>query len=280
MSVSDESPGLRVSLEVRAQGLLATCDDVYERRVGERSGDDVPGPCVQHVLGDRELRAREASFAHGAQVATIVGGEGGDGTDRLDVAGDADIGFHSRTVMMSGTLRRHYIGGFIKASSMEGVMCGGAFMRVVAGPALTMSAISTSDIYGGAARVAAVRSMFAGMHYRSTVAAAWASLLYVRSATFLIEPLVTVHTEGPRGNAAAKMARLAKVLGAARMVCPLLDIACGVGALAVGVGSGLYALASRAVKGRPPPQPLVATPRVHVRNYGMCSESVASILHL
>ena len=196
------------------------------------------------------------------------------------MAGDAQISFQSRTLMMNGTLSRRYNAGFIKAASMEGVVCAGVFVRTVAGPALTMSALATADVYGGALRVAAVRTMLASMHYRANAGAAWASLFYARSATFLIEPLVSVRTNSPQGNAAAKLARLSKVLGVARMVCPLLDIACGVGAFAVGAGSGLYALARRAVKGKAAPPPVVATPRVHVRNYGLCSETASSILHL
>ena len=53
------------------------------------------------------------------------------GRDTLDVAEDATLKFRARTTLMSGTLTRRYLGGFIKAAPMEGVICGGALVRAI-----------------------------------------------------------------------------------------------------------------------------------------------------
>ena len=74
------------------------------------------------------------------------------GRDKLDVAEDAVMKFRARTTLMSGTLTRRYLGGFIKAAPMEGVICGGALVRTIGGPSASLSPLSSGDVYGGAAR--------------------------------------------------------------------------------------------------------------------------------
>ena len=149
------------------------------------------------------------------------------GRDRLDVAEDAEMKWRSRTTLMSGTLTRRYLGGFIKAAPMEGVICGGALVRTIGGPSANLSGLCSGDVYGGAARVALARTRIGLLHYRAAVGAAWSSVFYGRVADFVIEPLVSVRQAGPQSNVARKLARLSKIFGVVRMLCPLADIARG-----------------------------------------------------
>ena len=184
------------------------------------------------------------------------------GRDRLQVAEDATVEFRSRFTMMSGTLKRRFLGGFIRAASMEGIICGGALVRGIAGPAASFSVFSTSDVYGGAARTAAARIRFGLLHYRSAVGTAWSNVGSMRKTTFLIEPLVSVRRAGPRGKVASKLARLGRVLGVARMVCPLADIAAGIVGAVGALGFSLFRLIRNKVKGKPPPPATETVPRL------------------
>ena len=269
-------------LEVQAQGLLVSRDTVRERRVGAPEGEK--GAYTSQVLGSREVRCdTHESQCEGARYVIVAKPEEGEGAgdvpygeNVLEVADEAEIRFKSRTTMMSGVLERTYKGGFIKAAPMEGVMCAGAFTRVIAGPSATASALASSDVYGASAKTAAVRIQMALMHYRACAGAARTHALYVRNATFAIEPIVSVHAQTQQGAAAAKLARLGKVLGVAKMFCPLLDIACGLAGFVAGMGAGLFGLIRRAIKGPKPPPPQVTTPRIHVRNCGATNESFST----
>ena len=198
------------------------------------------------------------------------------GRDSLTVDGDAEITFGSRLTLMSGFIERNWNGGVMRLASMEGVICGGAFLRLIASPSATLSGLMTGDIYGGCARTAAVRSYLAVLHYRAAQAAAWAVGVYSRNATFVVEPLIgSPSAGGPVSSIAEKLARLGKVLSVARMVCPPLDIFVGV---LTAVPMGIYAL-FKLVAGvikKPIPIPPAGPPRVRNRNRGLALETFLS----
>ena len=201
------------------------------------------------------------------------------GRDELVVEGDASHTYHGRTLMMSGTVQRTWHGGVMRLASMEGVICGGAFVRVIASPSATLSALMSGDVYGGAARVSAVRTYLAVLHYRAAQAAAWAMGVYVRNASFVIEPIISSPSgQAPKGKIAQKLARLAKAAEVARMVCPVMDIAAGVATLPLAV-FGIVGLI-RSIVRKPVPIPPAGPPRIRTRNVGMNMEQFSSIVCL
>lgn len=201
------------------------------------------------------------------------------GRDELVVEGDASHTYHGRTLMMTGTVQRTWHGGVMRLASMEGVICGGAFVRVIASPSATLSALMSGDVYGGAARVSAVRTYLAVLHYRAAQSAAWAMGVYVRNASFVIEPIISSPSgQAPKGKIAQKLARLAKAAEVARMVCPVVDIVAGVATLPFAV-LGIVALIRSLVR-KPVPIPPAGPPRTRARNVGLNVQQFSSIVCL
>ena len=189
------------------------------------------------------------------------------GRDTLEVRGDARLEFHSRTIMMSGFVTRRLENGVVRMASLEGVICGGAFVRAVAGPSANMSPLCSGDVYGGGARSAINRSMLALLHYRAAAAAAWASGVYVRASNIVVEPLLSAPSSpGPRSMILAKLARLAaaanKVLTPLRAVLAPLDILIGLITFVPMLFFGLGMLALSLIRA-PIPIPPMGPPRVH-----------------
>ena len=234
------------------------------------------GTYSNHIGGCRSLIANRQDIQSSREIQTSIGRiqDGPDidipwGRDSLEVIGDATINVGARMLMMSGVVTRNWNGGVVRVASMEGVICGGAFLRLIAGPAATLSPLMSSDVYGGCARTAAVRTSLAVLYYRAASSAAWLSGLYVRNATFVIEPIVGSPSAGtPQSRLAAKMARLGRALSVARMVFPVLDIFIG---LTTAVPMGLYAL-GRLISGivkKPNAIPPTGPPRVRNRSAGV-----------
>ena len=216
------------------------------------------------------------------------------GLDRLAVKGDARYEFGSRTLMMSGIVERNWNGGVMRLASMEGIVCGGAMTRVIGGPSATLSGMATGDVYGGIARVSAVRSYLSVLQYRAAKDAAWAMGLYVRNATFTIEPMFSPPAGMvPKANTAAKMSRLQRVMSraskaarklakavarsriargakavgeGARMVCPLVDIIAGLATLPFAIVGIIGLIRSLAGSGKPIPIPPSGPPRMRNRS--------------
>lgn len=237
------------------------------------------GQYTNHIGGCRTLRADTQSFHTAGAMVVNVGRTTVAparpvpwGSDALTVHGNADVEFHDRRIMMAGLISRNYLGGVMRLASMEGVICGGFFMRSIFGPAMTASALMTGDVYGGVARVAMVRTYLALLHYRAAAAAAWASLTYMRCASFVIEPMLSVPSDRtPTGNAASKLARLSRTFSAVRAICPPIDILCGVvmlPLLPIMLGKFLFMLlAKRAASHlRPKAKPPSGPPRTRIRN--------------
>ena len=238
------------------------------------------GDYASYVAGGRTLVADEQTVAVDSVSTTIARRDAADqdagipwGRDSLTVLGDAELTVGSRTVLMGGIVQRNWNGGVMRLASMEGIICGGGFLRLIAGPSATLSALSTGDVYGGCARVAVVRTYLAVLQYRAAAVAAWAVGIYLRSASFVIEPIIGMPSSGgPVSNTASKLARLGRALSAVRMLCPPLDILIGV-ATFVPLGIyGLYKLIAGIVK-KPVPIPPVGPPKVRIRNAGMTQET-------
>ena len=149
------TPGLH--MDVRARGALVSRDREVHRSIGHDG-------YANQVYGNRHVKSGfEHSVYSKDRVVVVQGmeGLGNDilpdvrfGRDTLDVAEDAVLKFKARTTLMSGTLTRRYLGGFVKAAPMEGVICGGTLVRTIGGPSASLSGLATGDVYGGAARAA------------------------------------------------------------------------------------------------------------------------------
>ena len=253
-----------LGLDIRGLGGLVSRDQRHYTLVGA-------GEYANHVGGSRTLVANHQGIRTTKELRTNIGGAvaadqpGRGGRDSLTVAGDAEITFGARLVMMSGIVNRRWNGGVMRLASMEGVICGGGFLRLIASPSATLSGLNTGDVYGGCARVSVVRSYLAVLQYRAAQTALWAMGVYNRTATFVVEPLVGAPSANPASNAASKLARLGRTFEWARMVCPPLDILVGVTTLVpLGVYS-LYRLISNAIK-KPVAAPPSGPPRIRNQN--------------
>ena len=243
------------------------------------------GEYSNHIGGCRKLVADTQSIRT-LKHLTVSIGKGEDppdvdvpwGRDSLTVDNDAEMTFGSRTLMMSGFVTRNWNGGVMRLASMEGVICGGPFIRLIASPSSTLSGLMTGDVYGACARVSAVRTYLAVLHYRAAAKASWAVGMYVRNATFTIEPVINVPTQGlPVSDIGRKLARMAKMLEIARMLCPVLDIFLGLATL---IPMGIYALVSliAGIVKKPNPLPMAGPPRLRTMNVGTHMEIYGSFL--
>ena len=243
------------------------------------------GEYANHIGGCRKIVAEVQSIETHRHLTVSIGkGESAPeadvpwGRDSLTVDGDAEMSFGSRTLMMSGFVTRNWNGGVMRLASMEGVICGGAFLRLIASPSATLSGLMTGDVYGGCARVSTVRTYLAVLHYRAAAAAAWTMGVYVRNATFTIEPVVGVLSQAkPVSDIGRILARLGKMLEIARMLCPVLDIFGGVlSAIPMGIYA-LIALIAGIVK-TPNPLPMAGPPRLRQMNVGVRVENYGAFL--
>lgn len=267
-------PGL--GLDIRGLGGLVSRDRRHYTVVGH-------GEYANHVGGSRRLAANSQGIRTTKELRTSIGGElapdtgSNAGRDSLTVDGDAEITFGARLVMMSGIVNRQWNGGVMRLASMEGVICGGGFLRLIASPSATLSGLNTGDVYGGCARVSVVRSYLAVLQYRAAQTALWAMGSYNRTATFVVEPVVGTPSGNPATNTASKLARLGRAFEWARMVCPPLDILVGVGTLVpLGVHS-LYKLISSAIK-KPVAPPPSGPPRTRNQNVGVHAQAYQSVV--
>lgn len=236
------------------------------------------GGCRKLVANTQSMRTQKhltVSVAKGKSAPDV---DAPWGRDSLTVDGDAEMTFGSRTLMMAGFVTRNWNGGVMRLASMEGVICGGAFLRLIASPSATLSGLMTGDVYGGCARAASVRTYLAVLHYRAAATAAWASGVYVRNTTFTIDPVTNVPTQGlPMTDIGKILARLGKMLEIARMLCPVLDIFLG---LVMLIPMGIYALAAliAGIVKSPNPLPPAGPPRLRTMNVGTHLEDCGAFL--
>ena len=210
---------------------------------------DVSERCEIDVDGDTRVSVGPIASGGGNAVANP-------GLDELTVNGDADISFEDKTTLISGAINRVWTGPVSRLAGMEGVICGGIFARVHAGPSMTAATVVSGDVYGGAARTSGVRIYVAGMHYRTAQAAHWLMPgAYVRTAGVLLEPLVG----SPSGNTPAK-SLAAKAAKLSVALCPFLEIGIGLIMLPVAVVRMIAGLVRK-----PAPRPVGGLPRTRTR---------------
>ena len=218
---------------------------------------DVSERCEIGVDGD--MRVSVGPVDTGTDTGTDTDGGGAvanPGLDELTVNGDADVRFKEKTTLISGAINRVWTGPVTRLAGMEGVICGGIFARVHAGPSMTAAAVVSGDVYGGAARASGARIYVAGMHYRAAKAAHWTMPgAYVRTAGVVLEPLVgSPSGNTPAKSLAAKAARLSVAL------CPFLEIGIGLIMLPVGAARMIAGLVRK-----PAPRPVGGLPRTRTR---------------
>ena len=190
------------------------------------------------------------------------------GLEKLTVNGAATMEFGERRTILTGTVNRVWTGPIKRMVGMEGVICGGAFARIHAGPAMTVAALMSGDVYGGAARAAGARIHVAGLGYRSADSASWAMGAYIRSTNFTIEPAIgTVSQTTPASKISEKIGRIAMGL------CPFLEIGLGLVMLPI----GLVAMLVNKIRRRTP-KPPTGPPRMRTIN-GVIMTSAGTVIH-
>ena len=181
------------------------------------------------------------------------------GLDKLTVDGNARLHFHERTTLMSGTVARTWHGNVTRFVGMEGVICGGAYVKTHVGPSASLSALVTGDVYGGCLRLSGARVLMAIMHYRAAMAAAWMTGAYVRCCSFVIVPVVgSPSAEKPP----TRLQRAGKIFLA---TCPFLEMAYGVLMIPVAAFSFIAGVVNK-VRKKPPKPPVMGPPRTWMRN--------------
>ncbi len=167
------------------------------------------------------------------------------GTDRLVVNGDVDQTFKSRTTIIThGSVNRTWLGRIHRFVGQEGVICAGIFARMYFGVQMTMSAVASGDVYGGAIKVAAFRFYLSKFGYRASKTANWAMAAYLRTGMVVLEPAVnTVAQDGP----VPKAKKAASIIAA---LCPFIEILGGLAMLPISVVIAIY---KKVRKKKPPP---------------------------
>lgn len=199
------------------------------------------------------------------------------GDDTLTVKANSDIRFKNRSVIMVGQVQRTWLGGIARMASMEGIICGGFFTRAFLGPSLTIAAIGTGDIYGGALRVSGVRMNIAGMGYRSADLSNWAIGYYACLTNFHIIPAAG----SPSANKPLSAKDWAKKLTFGLL--PFLEIFLGLLMLPVGIFmlivNAFKALANK-IRGVPKKLPSgpVGPPRLLNRTVGVTQQAAGNVL--
>ena len=223
---------------------------------------DVSGRCEIRVDGDQPVSVGPVDLG-----SDTGGTATNPGLDELTVNGDATMRFDERTTLITGAINRVWTGPVTRLAGMEGVICGGIFARVHAGPSMTASVLVTGDVYGGAARASGARIYVAGMHYRAAQTAHWLMPgAYVRNAGALLEPLLGSGSGNtPTKSLAGKVAKLGIAL------CPFLEMGIGVVMFPVAVTRLIAALVRKR-----PPKPAGGLPRTRTRTVAGVEISSAS----
>ncbi len=229
----------------------------------------IAGNYQSQVQGDREVEvtgdmyvAVDGDFAVSA-VGSQEGGPSLSGGDSITVHGDADWRFEDKTIIGHGTIERRWEGNIKRMVPMEGIICGGGWLKSYIGTLMTVSALCSGDVYGAANRVSGCRVYIAGMNYRSADAVAnWACGAYIRSTLATLEPLIgSPGPVKPEGSALQKAGRLSM------MLCPLLEIFVGLASVALILPMLLIGLALPGLKPRVVPP--LGPPRIRNRVAGV-----------
>lgn len=246
---------------------------------------------ISRILGNQEVNIAHdyESTVDGNELITIQlptegesGSSGGSGSspdagvtspglEKLAVDGTARFEFDDRKTLLSGAVNRLWQGPIVRMIGMDGVICGGAFVRVHAGPSMHLAPLASGDVYGGAAHLSGARIRVAGLGYRSVDSSMWAMGAYIRATSITLEPMIgTPHQSKPFG--AARMSQ--KVGRIAMGVCPFLDIAVGLLMMPI----SLVMMCIGLVRKRPP-KPPAGPPRIRNRSMGFGKEISSIMLH-
>ena len=242
-----------------------------------------PGPHQTHVQTNRTIDIDEDySFTADRDVAISISGppetavnEDGTSTpldaaivdtqwgkDELVVNGDMTWEFHDHNInIIGGGVNRVWHGGITRLVGMEGIICAGAYARIVAGAAMTMAAVASGDVYGGCVRTSGARLHLAGFGYRSMDVGEWMMASYIRQGNTTLVPAV--------GSTSPNMVRRSMASKAARIafgILPFADILHGVLGLALLPFRLLLALVNKVRK--KPRKPVDVAPRVFNRTVG------------
>ena len=241
----------------------------------EEASDDAQGEGQEAGEADPQ-RPQVSDDAQGegqeAEEATLQPTLSAPGRESLTVDGDASMEGHDRRVSMGGIYNRTWGGGVIRMAGLEGIICGGGFVRMIAGPAFHGAQIVSGDVYGGALHAAATRVHAAGFGYRSAELAAWACGIYVRATGTTFTPAITSPSRTyKKRSLKAKMGRI--FLG----LCPPVDIMVGLAGLAM-LPLMLIIAGINKLRGVPK-KPVKTNPRALVRTIGFKSQTTSEELN-
>lgn len=237
-------------------GGIRTREDVHERVVGQSY--------LRHVAGNQTVRVGgDITVQVAGNTSTSMSGSGpmsGGNSDRLHVKGDATWHAKDKIIMSKTDVMRRWEGGILRMIGMEGVICGGGFAKTYTGVSATFAPLASGDVYGGGTHHALSRIHVSGrLGYRSSELGAWRAGSYRRFSVFTTEPLQGSQAKDKERNWATKLGRIG--LG----ICPLADIAFGLGSAVVGLGMTLTSLIMAAMGKKKQKQPKQGIPRTLVR---------------
>ena len=203
----------------------------------------------------------------------------GSGQDRMHVKGDMSWHFHDKMILGTGTVNRTWYGPVTRFIGMEGIICGGAYLKAFLGGSMTMGAVASGDVFGGAARTAGARVYVAGIGYRSCDNALWQLGAYVRTTHCTIEPLMGSPSGTKPFNSRNHVAKLAGRISMA--VLPFMAILVGVVMFPIAIMSAIGALVGyldQRFFAAPPTKPPPMQPRTRTRNFGVNTVTTAALL--
>ena len=190
--------------------------------------------------------------------------------EKLTVGGRTEIWAHTRTIILSGKVKRLYKGGLLRNAPLEGSMTGGAYAKLISGASTTISGIASGDYYLGNMKTHATSLYGGALGYRSYDMVARNDLNLNKFVSTYLLPPATVPAESMqdannKGKWAAKLA-----IG----VTPFTDLVFGLFGAIVGLiklaGVLLKALGVKLglLQAKTPPKPKPPAPRTWTINCG------------
>lgn len=195
------------------------------------------------------------------------------GKDTLRVRGDAMWRTDEKMVLGACDVERRWEGAILRMIGMEGIICGGVFLKTFSGGIYTtMAPLVSGDVYGGAAHTSIVRFRVAGhMGYRSSEMAAWLCSAYLRKAWTTIEPLPGSLQQDANRPLYEKIGRI--LMG----TNPILDIMWGVVFMPMAVYSLVKMIKNLIQKKQSPADPPQGPPRTRTRTVGGVMQTAVNV---
>lgn len=193
--------GEKTHLTLAASGGIRVRERRREMIAGQHYMRSVAGDQTVDVAGDATLHVRNdmQAVTHGVKASEHRPPE--PGREKLTVMGDMTWRTDDRiTLGREITFKRVWTGPIVRMIGMEGVMCGGPFMKTFSGISTTMAPLMSGDVYGNGNHAALSRiRMSPVLAYRSTEQANWQCAIYRRVCNHVIEPV-----DGSAAHKAAK----------------------------------------------------------------------------